>query len=102
MRRQFESTFLLNKKMEAVLREYGEDVANRRVKVVCECLNEDEAREMFKKVALVGQFDTKECCDKIREITGANIDPLRQTKMAICYNGNNFLTEPEIMAALLR
>jgi len=96
----FEAELKLDKKMKAVMEDYGREVANRRYRVLCECGSQEEAEEMFKKVALVGRWDMRDCCKEVRDERGMNI--LRETDLAVCMDGENFLNHDEIRTALLR
>jgi len=96
----FEAELKLDKKMKAVMEDYGREVANRRYRVLCECGSQEEAEEMFKKVALVGRWDMRDCCEEVRDERGMNI--LRETDLAVCIDGENFLNHDEIRTALLR
>ena len=96
----FEAELKLDKKMKAVMEDYGREVANRRYRVLCECGSQEEAEEMFKKVALVGRWDMRDCCEEVRDERGMNI--LRETDLAVCMDGENFLNHDEIRTALLR
>jgi hypothetical protein len=95
----YEAKLYLDKKMEAVMKEYGQEVTNRR-RVLCKCETEEEAEVLFKKVALVGQWDMRDCCSEVRDERGINI--LRDTDLAVCVDGDSFLKHDDIRAALLR
>jgi len=97
---KFEAELKLDKKMKAVMEDYGREVANRRYRVLCECDTIEEAEQMFKKVALVAQWDLRDCCNEVRDERGMEI--LRETDLAVCIDGDNFLNHDEIRAALLR
>ena len=90
----------LNMKMKAVMEDYGREVAAQRHRVLCKCETQEEAEELFKKVALVGKWDMKNCCEQVRDEAGMDI--LKETDLAVCINGENFLNHAEISAALLR
>ena len=96
----YEANLKLDKKMKVVMEDYGREVANRRHRILCNCENKEEAEQMFKKVALVGQWDMRDCCSEVRDEKGAQI--LRETDLAVCIDGDNFLNHDEIRAALLR
>jgi phage major head subunit gpT-like protein len=96
----FEAKLYLDKKMEAVMKDYGHEVANRRHRVLCKCETQDEAEQMFKKVALVGQWDMRDCCSEVRDERGMNI--LRETDLAVCTDGDSFFKHDDIRDALLR
>ena len=96
----FEAELELDKKMKSVMADYGKEVANKRHRVLCKCETKEEAEQMFKKVALVGRWDMRDCCKEIRDEKGMNI--LRETDLAVCTEGDNFLNHDEIRAALLR
>jgi len=97
---KFEAELKLDKKMKAVMEDYGREAANRRYRVLCECDTREEAEQMFKKVALVGQWDMRDCCSEVRDERGMEI--LRKTDLAVCIGGDNFLNHDEIREALLR
>jgi len=86
--------------MKAVMEEYGRDVANKRHRILCKCESEEEAEQIFKKIALVGRWDMRDCCKEVRDEKGMEI--LRETDLAVCTNGDNFLNHDEIREALLR
>jgi len=90
----------LNLKMQAVMEDYGREIAAQRHRVICKCETQDEAERMFKKVALVGQWDMRDCCEEVRDAAGMDI--LRDTDLAVCVQGDNYLNHDEIRAALLR
>jgi len=90
----------LNMKMKAVMEDYGKEVAARKHRVLCNCETQEEAEQLFKKVALVGKWDMKDCCEQVRDTEGMKI--LQETDLAVCIEGNNFLNHAEISAALLR
>ena len=96
----FEAELELDKKMKAIMEDYGREVVNRRHRILCKCETEEEAEKMFKKVALVGKWDMRDCCKVVRDEKG--IDILRDTDFAVCVDGNNFLNHDEIRSALLR
>jgi len=96
----FEAELKLDKKMKAVMEEYGREVVNQRHRVLCKCNNQEEAEQMFKKIALVGQWDMRDCCNEVHDEKGMEI--LRETDLAVCINGDNFLNHDEIREALLR
>jgi len=96
----FEAELKLDKKMKAVMEDYGREVANRRYRILCKCDTTEEAEQMFKKVALVGKWDMRDCCSEVRDERGMEI--LRETDLAVCVDGENFLNHDEIRAALLR
>lgn len=90
----------LNMKMKAVMEDYGRELASQRHRVICKCENKEEAEHMFKKVALVGQWDMRDCCEEIKDTAG--MDVLRGTDLAVCIEGNNYLNHDDIRDALLR
>ena len=96
----FEAELKLDKKMKAVMEDYGRETVNRRHRVLCKCETKEEAEQMFKKVALVGQWDMNDCCIEVRDEKGMEI--LRDTDLAVCVSGDNFLNHDEIREALLR
>jgi len=98
--KMYEAELALDNKMKAVMEDYGREVANRRHRVLCKCETKEEAEQMFKKIALVGQWDMRDCCSEVRDEKGMQI--LRDTDLAVCVNGENFLNHDEISAALLR
>jgi len=98
--KMYEANLLLDKKLEAVMKEYGKEAHSQKYRVLCRCKDENEAAEKFKKVALVGMWDTVDCCEEVRDKKGMEI--LKETDLAICVNGNNFLTNEEISSYLLR
>ena len=98
--KMFEAELALDKKMKAVMEDYGREVVNNRHRVLCKCETKEEAEQMFKKIALVGQWDMRDCCSEVRDKKGMEI--LRDTDLAVCVNGDNFLNHDEIRAALLR
>ena len=96
----FEAELELDKKMKSVMADYGKEVSKKRHRVLCKCETEEEAEQMFKKVALVGRWDMRDCCKEVRDEEGMKI--LRETDLAVCTDGDNFLNHDEIRAALLR
>ena len=96
----FSADLELDKKMKAVMKDYGDEVVRKRNRVLCKCETEEEAEQMFKKVALVGRWDMRDCCREVRDEEGMKI--LRETDLAVCDGGDNFLNHDEIRAALLR
>ena len=98
--KMFEADLKLDKKMKVVMEDYGREAANKRHRILCKCETEEEAEKMFKKVALVGQWDMRDCCREVRDKKGMEI--LRETDLAVCIDGDNFLNHDEIRAALLR
>ena len=96
----FEAELNLDKKMKAVMEDYGREVSNRKHRILCNCETKDDAEKMFKKIALVGQWDMRDCCREVRDEKGMDI--LRNTDLAVCIDGDNFLNHDEIRAALLR
>ena len=98
--KMYEAELSLDKKMKAVMEEYGREVTSQRHRVLCKCNNEEEAEEMFKKIALVGQWDMRDCCREVRDEKGMEI--LRETDLAVCIKGDSFLNHDEIREALLR
>ena len=98
--KMYEAELELDKKMKAVMMDYGQEVANKRHRILCKCETKEEAEQMFKKVALVGKWDMRDCCKEVRDETGMNI--LRETELAVCIDGDNFLNHDEIRSALLR
>jgi len=98
--KMFEAELTLDKKMKAVMEDYGREVVNKKHRVLCKCNNEDEAKQMFKKIALVGRWDMRDCCSEVRDKKGMDI--LRNTDLAVCVDGDNFLNHDEIRSALLR
>jgi len=90
----------LNAKMEAVMEDFGHEVANQRRRVICKCKNKEEAEKLFKKVALVGRWDIPDCCVEIQDESGVKV--LRDTDLAVCISGDNYLTHDDIREALLR
>jgi len=96
----FEAELELDKKMKAVMADYGQEAVKKRHRVLCKCETQEEAEQMFKKVALVGRWDMRDCCKEVRDEKGMNI--LRETDLAVCTDGDNFLNHDEIRAALLR
>ena len=98
--KMFEAELKLDKKMKAVMEDYGREATNQRHRVLCKCNNEEEAEKMFKKIALVGRWDMRDCCTEVRDDKGMKI--LRDTDLAVCVDGDNFLNHDEIRAALLR
>jgi len=96
----FEAELALDKKMKAVMEDYGRDVVNRKHRVLCKCETKEDAEKMFKKIALVGRWDMQDCCKEVRDEKGMNI--LRETDLAVCVDGDNFLNHDEIRVALLR
>ena len=98
--KMFEAELKLDKKMKVIMDEYGKEVANKRHRVLCKCKTEEEAEQMFKKVALVGRWDMRDCCSEVRDEKGMEI--LRNTDLAVCVDGDSFLNHDEIRAALLR
>jgi len=100
--RQFSTEVFLSKKMEEAMKEYALDVANRKVKVICECKTKEEAEDKIRKISLVGQWDMDDCCSQIQEVTGAGINPLRENDLAVSVDNNDFITCPDIMASFLR
>ena len=98
--KMFEAELKLDKKMKAVMEDYGRETVNRRHRVLCKCETKEEAEQMFKKVALVGQWDMDDCCIEVRDEKGMEI--LRDTDLAVCVSGDNFLKHDEIREALLR
>ena len=98
--KMFEAELKLDKKMKAVMEEYGREVVNKRHRILCKCETEEEAERMFKKIALVGRWDMRDCCKEVHDDKGMEI--LRETDLAVCVDGNNFLNHDEIRSALLR
>jgi len=90
----------LNMKMKAVMEDYGREVARQRHRVICKCKDKDEAEQLFKKVALVGQWDMRDCCEELNDPAG--LDVLRDTDLAVCVEGSNYLKHDDIREALLR
>ena len=98
--KMFEAELQLDKKMKVVMEDYGREAANRRHRVLCKCDTKEEAERMFKKVALVGQWDMDDCCIEVRDEKGMEI--LKNTDLAVCMDGDSFLNHDEIRDALLR
>ena len=98
--KMYEAMLPLDKKLEVIMKEYGQEAHSRKYRVLCKCKNEKEAVEMFKKVALVGIWDTVDCCEEVRDQKGMEI--LKETDFAVCIDGDNFLTNDEINSFLLR
>jgi len=96
----YEADLVLDKKMKAVMVEYEQEAIKKRHRVLCKCETKEEAEQMFKKVALVGRWDMRDCCREVRDEEGMKI--LRDTDLAVCTNGDNFLNHDEIREALLR
>ena len=96
----YEAELQLDRKMKAVMEDYGRETATRKHRVLCKCDTQQEAEQMFKKVALVGQWDMRDCCREVRDERGMEI--LRDTDLAVCMDGDNILKHDEIRAALLR
>ena len=98
--KMYEAELELDKKMKAVMHDYGEEVAKKRHRVLCKCSTKEEAEQMFRKVALVGRWDMRDCCIEVQDEKGMEI--LRETDLAVCTKGDSFLNHDEIRAALLR
>jgi len=98
--KMYEASLPLDKKIEAAMKEYGKEAQSGKYRVLCKCKNEKEAVEKFKKVALVGIWDKIDCCDEVRDQKGMEI--LKETDLAVCIDGDNFLTNDEINSFLLR
>ena len=98
--KMFEAELALDKKMKAVMEDYGREVATKRHRILCKCETKEEAEQMFKKIALVGQWDMRDCCCEVRDKKGMEI--LRDTDLAVCIDGESFLNHDEIRDALLR
>jgi len=98
--KMYEARLPLDKKLEAVMKEYGQEAHSEKYRVLCKCKDENEATEMFKKVALVGMWDTVDCCEEVRDQKGMEI--LKETDLAVCIDGDNFLSNDEINSFLLR
>ena len=98
--KMYEAELELDKKMKAVMKDYGQEVTKKRHRVLCKCETIEEAEQMFKKVALVGKWDMRDCCKEVRDEKGMEI--LRETELAVCIDGDNVLNHDEIRAALLR
>jgi len=98
--KMFEAELALDKKMKAVMEDYGREVVNKRHRILCKCETKEEAEQKFKKVALVGLWDMRDCCCEVNDKKGMEI--LRDTDLAVCINGDSFLNHDEIRAALLR
>jgi len=96
----YEAELELDKKMKAVMNDYGQETAKDRYRVLCKCTTREEAEQMFRKVALVGRWDMRDCCIEVQDEKGMNI--LRETDLAVCTDGDNFLNHDEIRDALLR
>ncbi|MDR2571201.1 MAG: hypothetical protein LBD23_13075 [Oscillospiraceae bacterium] len=96
----YEASLELDKKMKVVMEEYGREIANKRYRILCQCDSKEEAEKMFKKIALVGQWDMRDCCMEAKD--EKSIEILRQTDFALCIDGDNFLNHEEIRTALLR
>jgi len=96
----YEAELELDKKMKAVMNDYGQEAVKNRHRVLCKCRTKEEAEQMFRKVALVGQWDMRDCCIEVQDEKGMEI--LRKTDLAVCTNGDNFLNHDEIRTALLR
>jgi len=96
----YEAELTLDKKMKFIMEDYGREVSNRKHRVLCKCETKDEAEQMFKKIALVGRWDMRDCCKEVKDEKGMKI--LRETDLAVCVDGDNFLNHDEIRAALLR
>jgi len=90
----------LNAKMKALMDEYTRETASQKRRVICKCKNKDEAKNMFRKVALVGKWDTPDCCTEIQDEVGMDI--LQTTDLAVCISGDNYLKHDDIRDALLR
>ena len=98
--KMFEAMLPLDKKLEAVMKEYGQETRSEKYRVLCKCKDLSEAAEKLKKVALVGVWDTLDCCEEVRDQKGMEI--LKETDLAVCIDGNNYLTNDEIDSLLLR
>jgi len=98
--KMYQAELTLDKKMKAVMEDYGREVVNKRHRVLCKCENKEEAKKMFKKIALVGRWDMRDCCREVHDDKGMDI--LRNTDLAVCVDGDNFLNHDEIRSALLR
>ena len=98
--KMYEARLPLDKKLEAVMKEYGQEAHSEKYRVLCKCKDENEAIEKFKKVALVGMWDTVDCCEEVRDKKGMEI--LKKTDLAVCIDGDNFLSNDEINSFLLR
>jgi len=96
----YEAKLPLDKKLEAVMKDYGRETHSRKYRVLCKCKNKKEAVEKFKKVSLVGVWDTVDCCKEVRDQKGMEI--LKETDFAVCIDGDNFLTNDEINSFLLK
>jgi len=98
--KMFEAMLPLDKKLEAVMKEYGQEARGEKYRVLCKCKDLNEATEKLKKVALVGVWDNLDCCEEVRDKKGMDI--LKETDLAVCIDGHNYLTNDEINSLLLR
>ncbi|MDR2590425.1 MAG: hypothetical protein LBC71_05515 [Oscillospiraceae bacterium] len=97
---KYEASLKLDKKMKAIMEEYGREIKNKCYRILCECETKEDAEKMFKKIALVGRWDERDCCKEVQDEKGMEI--LRHTDFALCIDGDNFLNHDEIRDALLR
>ena len=80
----------LEGKMKSVLMELGHKGDN--VRVVCKCDSMEDANRKAEQSGLGSRWFLPDCCEEVRAEQGVNLlNALRETDMAVCIDGNNFL-----------
>ena len=93
------SADMLDMKMRVLLaEEYGYKGGD--VTVLCKCNTPQEAHNRALSAGLGSQWFLPDCCENIKDDSG--LDLFKDNDIAICVDGNNFLSQPDISAALLR
>jgi hypothetical protein len=95
---RYKSEQLLDAKMKAVMAEFGYKEGN--VSVVCQCESPKEAQEMAMSAGLGSKWFLPECCEEMKDDEG--LDLFKDSNIAICVDGKNFLKIDDIRDALLR
>jgi len=93
---------LLEGKLKAVMMEFGHK--SDKARVVCKCESMQDANKKAERFGLGSKWFKPECCEEARsedEVDLLNV--LKDSDMAICMDGNNFLSiDSEIRDKLLR
>ena len=92
----------LEGKMKSVMRELG--CKGDRVRIICKCESYEDANRKAEQAGLGNRWFLPECCEEIRGEQGINLlSVLKDTDMAVCVDGMNFLAiDSDVRELLLR
>ena len=80
----------LEGKMKAVLQELGR--TGNKVRVICKCESRQDADLKAQQYGLGSRWFLPDCCEEAKGDEGVSLlNALKDTDMALCIDGNNFL-----------